>query len=96
MLLGWGWGAIVMKAALAARSAPDTEARLAELQRAAVQTAAKMGVDPRSASQILIYQGFLLDARVTVVTYCLVCLFFYLLVSGMSPFDPSILGPRVH
>ncbi|PKS08625.1 hypothetical protein jhhlp_005012 [Lomentospora prolificans] len=79
MLLGWGWGAIVMKAALAARSAPDTEARLAELQRAAVQTAAKMGVDPRSASQILIYQGFLLDARVTVVTYCLVCLFFYLL-----------------
>src|SRR3954469_23126349 len=43
MGLGWGWGVLTMKAALAARPQADTNARLAELQRAATQNTTNVG-----------------------------------------------------
>ncbi|KAH8696737.1 hypothetical protein BGW36DRAFT_297410 [Talaromyces proteolyticus] len=79
MFLAWGWGVIVMKAALAARPTAETQARYASLQQAAKAQANATGISPVAAAQILIYEGYMLDVRVTVVTYCLVCTFIYLL-----------------
>lgn len=73
MALGWAWGTITMKAAQAARPAAQTAARLAAL----AQTAQATGTNP----QILIFDGFMLDTRVTVTWLCMLLLFIYLMVS---------------
>jgi zona occludens toxin (predicted ATPase) len=90
MLLAWAWGVIAMKAAFAARPAADTQARFASLQQAAAAQANATGITPTAAAQVLIYEGYMLDARVTVVIYCLVCLFIYLLVSETNPENNTI------
>jgi fatty acid desaturase len=80
IFLSWAWGVIVMKAAQAARPAADTQARMASLQQTAAAQANSTGVPVASIAQKLVYDGYMLDARVTSVTYCLLCLFIYLMV----------------
>ncbi|KAL4891712.1 hypothetical protein BDV59DRAFT_203308 [Aspergillus ambiguus] len=79
IFLAWAWGVITMKAALAARPAADTQARLSSLQQTAVSQANSTGLPAASVAQRLIYDGYMLDARVTSVTYCMLCLFIYLM-----------------
>jgi hypothetical protein len=78
--LAWAWGAITMKAALAARPAADTQTQLLALQQIAVQRANTTGESVSTIAQVLIYDGQMLDARVTAVTYCMICTFIYLMV----------------
>ena len=85
--LAWGWGSIVMKAALAARPDAETQTQLASLQQAAAQQASDMGTSPNYAAQQLIYEGFMLDTRVSVVACCLSCVFIYLMVSCRPPYS---------
>lgn len=82
MGLAWGWGVITMKAALAARPQAETNARLLELQQASTQNATNVGQlsGQTTYTQVLIFEGFMLDARVTAVYYCMICLFIYALV----------------
>ncbi|QQK43156.1 Brefeldin A sensitivity protein-related protein [Penicillium digitatum] len=79
MALGWAWGAIVMKAAMAARPAAETQAKLQALGQAAYRQANSTGQPVAAVQQQLIYTGWMLDARVTAVHYCLICLFIYLI-----------------
>lgn len=90
MLMAWAWGVIAMKAAFAARPAADTQARFSSLEQTAVAQANATGVTPSAAAKVLIYEGYMLDVRVTVVIYCLVCFFIYLLVSEAYPDDHII------
>jgi len=89
MLLGiclaWAWGVIAMKAALAARPASDTQARLQALQQAVVSRANVTGEPAAAIQQELIFDGFMLDARVTVIYFVMVCLFIYFLVGFLVP-----------
>lgn len=80
ILLAWAWGVIVMKAALAARPGAETQAKLQALQQQAVTTANSTGQSPQVVAQVLVYEGYMLDSRVTAVYFCLLCLFIYLLV----------------
>ncbi|KOC15609.1 hypothetical protein AFLA70_269g001731 [Aspergillus flavus AF70] len=75
--LAWAWGVITMKAAFAARPAADTQARLASLQQTAIAQANATGKATASVSQQLIYDGYMLDTRVTAITFCLICTFIY-------------------
>lgn len=80
MATGWAWGVITMKAALAARPAADTQARLQALGQQAYSQANSTGQTVAVVESELIYSGFMLDARVTAVYYCMICLMVYLLV----------------
>lgn len=80
MALGWAWGVIVMKAAMAARPAAETQARIQVLGQAAYSQANSTGQPVAAVQKELVYSGWMLDARVTAVHYCLICLFIYLLV----------------
>ncbi|KAE8345123.1 hypothetical protein BDV24DRAFT_171062 [Aspergillus arachidicola] len=75
--LAWAWGVITMKAAYAARPAADTQARLASLQQTAIAQANATGTATASVTQQLIYDGYMLDTRVTAITFCLICTFIY-------------------
>lgn len=79
MCLGWAWGIATMKAALAARPASDTQAQLQALQQAAVAQAKSTGQNATVIGQELVYQGAMLDARVTVVYYVMILAFIYFL-----------------
>lgn len=79
MLLGWAWGVIVMKAALATRPAAVTAARTAALVKEAEAT----GV----STSILVYNGWYLDTRVVVTYFCMLGLWYYLLVSTSVEFS---------
>lgn len=81
MALGWAWGVIAMKAALAARPAAETQARLQALGQTAYSQANSTGQPVAVVQKVLIYEGWMLDARVTAVYFCLICLLIYLLVS---------------
>lgn len=89
MLLGiclsWAWGVIAMKAALAARPQSDTQARLQALQQAVVSRANATGEPAAAIQQELIFDGFMLDARVTVIYFVMICLFIYFLVGFLFP-----------
>lgn len=85
--LAWAWGVIVMKAALAARPDSDTQARLQALQQAVVSRANATGEAVPAIQQELIFDGFMLDARVTVIYFVLLCLFIYFLVSFLSSIE---------
>lgn len=90
MALGWAWGVISMKAALATRPAAETNARLAQL----VATAQRHIQNPEQASgqsmytQVLIFEGFMLDTRVTVTYFCMLGFFIYFMVLN-APLSPS-------
>jgi hypothetical protein len=80
--LAWAWGAITMKAALAARPAADLLRRYGELQAMATRntTNTVQASGQASFAQIAIFEGFMLDTRVTVTYFCLIGLFIYLMV----------------
>ncbi|KAE8440859.1 hypothetical protein EG329_006376 [Mollisiaceae sp. DMI_Dod_QoI] len=79
LLLGWAWGVITMKAALATRPAADLEARFVLLQHMA-QNATNAGQTSSQSeyTQIQTFNGFFLDTRVTVTYFCMMGLFVYL------------------
>ncbi|KAL4922590.1 hypothetical protein BDW62DRAFT_215650 [Aspergillus aurantiobrunneus] len=79
MCLAWAWGVISMKAALAARPDTDTQTRLASLQQAAASEAQSSGSPVAAIAQRMIYDGWMLDARVSAIMYCMLCVFIYLL-----------------
>jgi hypothetical protein len=85
MALGWAWGVVAMKAAMAARPAAETQAKLQALGQAAYSQANSTGQPVAAVQQQLVYTGWMLDARVTAVYYCLICLFIYLIVRVLSP-----------
>lgn len=78
--LAWAWGVIAMKAALAARPDAETQARLQSLQQEVQAQVQATGQSPAAVQRKLIFDGFMLDARVSAVYFCLICLFIYLLV----------------
>ncbi|KAJ5177104.1 uncharacterized protein N7482_002981 [Penicillium canariense] len=79
MAVGWAWGVIAMKAALAARPAAETQARLQALGQQAYSIANSTGQPITLVERELIFNGFMLDARVTAVYFCLICTMIYLL-----------------
>ncbi|KAJ5134735.1 hypothetical protein N7526_006100 [Penicillium atrosanguineum] len=79
MALGWAWGLIAMKAAMAARPAAETQARVQALGQTAYSQANSTGQSVSFVEQELVYSGFMLDARVSAVYFCLICLMVYLL-----------------
>ncbi|CAG7566221.1 unnamed protein product [Fusarium equiseti] len=80
LAFGWAWGAITMKAALATRPQADLLQRYAELQQSAPQNTTNVGQASGQTTyqQIAIYQGFMLDTRVSVTYFCMIGLFVYL------------------
>lgn len=89
MCLAWVWGLLTMKAALAARPGPETQMKLQALQQAAAAQANATGEDPMWEAQILVHDGFMLDARVTVVYYVMGCAFIYVL-SRLRCMNPKL------
>ncbi|KIX09276.1 uncharacterized protein Z518_00355 [Rhinocladiella mackenziei CBS 650.93] len=81
MGLAWAWGCITMKAALAARPPVETNQRLGQLAQEASQNATYVGqlTGQTTYAQVLVYDGFMLDARVTAIYFCMSCLFIYFL-----------------
>ncbi|PYH98313.1 hypothetical protein BO71DRAFT_371558 [Aspergillus ellipticus CBS 707.79] len=79
IFLAWAWGVITMKAALAARPAAETQARLLALEQLAAGQAQNSTLSVSEIAQIMVYDGYMLDARVTAVTFCLLCTFIYLM-----------------
>ncbi|KAG5806281.1 hypothetical protein H9Q74_009174 [Fusarium xylarioides] len=79
MCLAWCWGLLTMKAALATRSDAETQAKLQALQQQVGEIAKTTGQAPAWEAQILIHEGFMLDARVTAVYFSMGCLFIYVL-----------------
>jgi flagellar biogenesis protein FliO len=84
MGLGWGWGVIAMKAALAARPAAETQAKLQALGQQAHSVANSTGQPVALVQQQLIYDGWMLDARVSAVYFCFICFLIYVLVRLIS------------
>ncbi|KAH8678498.1 hypothetical protein BX600DRAFT_507441 [Xylariales sp. PMI_506] len=80
LALGWAWGAITMKAALATRPAADLLARYSQLVQSMPQNTTNVGQasGQTTYSQIAIYNGFMLDPRVSVTYFCMMGLFVYL------------------
>ena len=80
MAAGWLWGLISMKASLATRPAAETNARLAQLAAEAVrqQRNTEQATGQSIFTQVLIFEGFMLDTRVTITYFCIIGLFVYL------------------
>ncbi|KAJ4113383.1 hypothetical protein NW765_010981 [Fusarium oxysporum] len=81
LALGWAWGVITMKAALATRPLADLQQRYAELQQSMPQNTTNVDQASGQATyqQIAIYEGFMLDTRVSVTYFCMMGLFVYLM-----------------
>ncbi|EED12637.1 conserved hypothetical protein [Talaromyces stipitatus ATCC 10500] len=79
MLLAWGWGVIVMKAAYAARPASVYQAQLQHMQQVATQRANQSGLPVATEARALVYEGYMLDARVSAVFLVLGILFVYVI-----------------
>ncbi|KAL2812650.1 hypothetical protein BJX63DRAFT_396265 [Aspergillus granulosus] len=77
--LAWAWGVITLKAALAIRPDAETQALLVSLQQAAGAEAQATGASASTIAQRLVFDGWMLDARITVIIYCMLCVFIYLL-----------------
>lgn len=84
MSLAWAWGIVVMKSALAARSASETQAQLTALHEQASIQANASGQSIADETHILILNGFMLDPRVTAIFFSLICPFIYLMVGKMN------------
>jgi hypothetical protein len=80
-----------MKAALAARPAAETQARLQALEEEAYKQANITGLSVANEAQVLEDSGFMLDTSVTVVYFVLICLFICILVRHISFPPPSSL-----
>jgi hypothetical protein len=88
--LAWAWGTIAMKAALATRPQAELQAKYAELQKMATQntTNADQASGQSTFTQLQIFNGFMLDTRVSATYLCMIGLFVYFLVS-CEPHLPS-------
>lgn len=82
MALGWAWGVICMKAALATRSTAETNAKLAQLAAEAQRYTTNVGQASGQTeyTQVLIFEGFMLDTRVVITYFTMLGLFIYLVV----------------
>lgn len=76
-----------MKAALATRPAADTNARLQQLAQLMPKNLTNVEQASGQSKWIRqqIFEGFMLDARVSVTYFCMIGLFVYLVVSVSSP-----------
>ncbi|KAL2818029.1 hypothetical protein BJX63DRAFT_440324 [Aspergillus granulosus] len=90
--LAWAWGVITLKAALAARSAAEMQALLASLQQAVGIEAQATGESGSRISQRIIFDGWMLDTRVTVVIYCMLCPFIYFMARLRAANPKATLG----
>ncbi|KAG6006708.1 hypothetical protein E4U21_006783 [Claviceps maximensis] len=79
MCLAWAWGLLTMKAAFAVRSDAEMQGLLQSLQQQVAAVAKQTGQPPAAISSKLIFDGFLLDARVVVIYYVMCCVFIYAL-----------------
>lgn len=79
MCVAWAWGLLTMKAALAARPTAETGKKLLALQNAAVAQAKQTGRNATWEAQVLVHEGFMLDARVSAVFFVMCCIFIYAL-----------------
>ncbi|KAF4830900.1 hypotheticall protein [Colletotrichum tropicale] len=70
--IGWAWGTITMKAALATRPQADLMRQFQELQQSP-------NAGEPNFLQIAIFEGRLLDVRVTATYFCMMGLFVYLM-----------------
>ncbi|PHH81686.1 hypothetical protein CDD82_174 [Ophiocordyceps australis] len=77
MSVGWAWGLLTMKAALAARPAHETQAKFDALKQQAAVRANQTGRSVAYEAEILVHDGFMLDARVTVVFFVMAAIFVY-------------------
>lgn len=100
MCLAWAWGLVAMKAALAARPNDVLQAQLGALKIAVGQRLNETGIDPRDPKNTdminyikreFLYNGFILDARVTVVYYVMCCVFIYWLARVRMKNDSLLL-----
>ena len=75
-----------MKAALATRPVAETNAKLAQLSAQARQhqTNTEQATGQSAYTQVLIFDGFMLDTRVTITYFCMLGLFIYLVVCVQS------------
>lgn len=89
MCLAWAWGLLTMKAALAARPAAETAMKFQALREQAGAEAQQTGEDPTWLAEILVHDGFMLDARVTIIYYVMGCAFIYVL-SRMRVSNPKL------
>ncbi|KAL2279929.1 hypothetical protein FJTKL_13077 [Diaporthe vaccinii] len=76
--VGWVWGVITMKASLATRPDEDLQAQYAKLQQSISQGDIQAS-GPTPAVQVALYDGFFLDTRVSICTFCMIGLFIYLM-----------------
>lgn len=79
MALGWAWGTITMKAALSTRPAAETQALFAQLQanyHTYVQNAGQASGQSQY-TQLQIYNGFMLDTRISITYIGMGCIFIY-------------------
>uniref|UniRef100_L2FE22 Uncharacterized protein n=1 Tax=Colletotrichum fructicola (strain Nara gc5) TaxID=1213859 RepID=L2FE22_COLFN len=72
LAIGWAWGTITMKAALATRPQADLMRQFQELQQSP-------NAGEPNFLQIAIFEGRLLDVRVTATYFCMMGLFVYLM-----------------
>ncbi|KAJ5909725.1 hypothetical protein N7504_004368 [Penicillium tannophilum] len=77
MCLAWAWGLITMKAALAARPSSQTRAMIEKLNHQVMLESQGSDKSVSWITEKLIHEGFMLDARVTVVFYVMSCIFVY-------------------
>ena len=97
LAFGWAWGTITMKAALATRPQADLQQRYIELLQSAPQNTTNVGQASGQTTyqQIAIYQGFMLDTRVSVTYFCMIGLFVYLVVSRSLCAQHSLLTAQL-
>ncbi|CEJ82272.1 hypothetical protein VHEMI02348 [[Torrubiella] hemipterigena] len=80
MCLAWAWGLLTMKAARAARPDAETNALVASLRQTAYQEWKQTNRStPTALASELVYNGYMLDTRVTVIYYVMGCLIIYVL-----------------
>ncbi|KAK3180576.1 hypothetical protein K4F52_008042 [Lecanicillium sp. MT-2017a] len=79
MCLAWAWGLLTMKAAMAARSPAETQAKLQALQNQTAAIVQQTGQNATAVATKLIYDGSMLDTRVVVIYYVMCCVFIYFL-----------------
>lgn len=77
MCLAWAWGLLTMKAALAARPRSQTQALVQKLQQQAIVQSHNSDKSVSWIMEKLIHEGYMLDARVTVIFYVMSCIFVY-------------------
>lgn len=72
-----------MKAALATRPVAETNALLAQLAAAVQGTISNPSQTTGQSryTQVLIFDGFMLDTRISITWICMACLFIYFVVS---------------